>query len=357
MAKEPAGKPPAPRKPATTKPATPKRVAGKAAPAKTSLPARKPVAKKAAVKKAPAKTPPAKKAAPAERKAAAPPTPATRARPREPLRATADAAPVDGDAFLGLTPREQRLIDEFLVDRNGTQAAIRAGYSPNSARQIAHETLSKPYMQLALLNAIKAQQTRTQITADDALREIWNVATADTRELVEVRKGCCRCCYGEGHKYQRTVGEMNRDREDWVEKGKNPAEFDEAGGIGFDPLKLPNDECPHCGGDGAARVVLKDTRSMGEKAIALYAGAKQGQYGIEVKFHSKMDALEKLAKHLGLYEKDNQQKTDPLAALLNRIANGNGNGFKPVADDPETPPVTGTNTLMPRAEDDDGATG
>jgi phage terminase small subunit len=360
MATSPAGKKPASRKTPAKKPAIPvKKVAGKAAPGKTNVLARKPAAKKVAAKAPSAKKPAAKKTATAKRSAVA----KNHASSRETLRSAADGTELDNSAFLGLTPKEQRLIDEYLVDRNATQAAIRAGYSANSARQIAHETLSKPYMQLALLNAMKAQQARTQITADDALREIWNVATADTRELVEVRKGCCRCCYGEGHKYQRTVGEMNRDREEWVEKGKNPAEFDEAGGIGFDPLKMPSHECPHCGGDGAARVVLKDTRTMGEKAVALYAGAKQGQYGIEVKFHSKMDALEKLAKHLGLYEKDNQQKTDPLAALLNRIAAGNANGFLPVESDPEAPSASaanapaGSNTLMPRQDVDDGDQG
>lgn len=219
-------------------------------------------------------------------------------------------------APLGLTDKQQRFVDEYLVDLNATQAAIRAGYSGNTASAIGHENLKKPEIQTALLNARKAQQERTNITADGALREIWNIATADARELVEVKVGCCRCCHGHGHKYQRTVGEMNRDREDWVEKGKNPAEFDEAGGIGFNSLLQPNPECPHCGGDGAPRVVLKDSRTLSEKALALYAGAKQTKEGIEIKLNSKMDALEKLAKHLGLYEKDNQQKTDPILAML-----------------------------------------
>ena len=105
---------------------------------------------------------------------------------------------------------------------------------------------------------------------------------------------------------------MNRDREAWVEKGKNPAEFDEAGGIGFNPLLLPKSDCPICGGDGQARTVLKDTRHLSPKAVALYAGAKQTKEGIEIKMHSKLDALEKLAKFVGLYERDNEQKNDPL---------------------------------------------
>lgn len=138
------------------------------------------------------------------------------------------------------------------------------------------------------------------------------MALADARGLVEVKTGCCRCCYGEGHKYQRTLGEYNHDRDQWLAKGKELAEFEDQGGIGFNP-QLPHPECPNCGGDGDARVVLKDTRTLSPQALALYAGAKTGKYGIEVQMHSKMDALEKLAKHVGLYEKDNTQKNDPLA--------------------------------------------
>lgn len=329
MAKPPAGKKSAPpSKKTPTKPAAPKKVAGKAAPAK------KVVAAKTAAK-APSR--------PAVKRTAAP--------------KTAPAVEIDSaipNPQLGLTAKKQRFVDEYLVDLNATQAAIRAGYSADTAGAIGHENLKKPEIQLALQEARKKQQERTGITADAVLLEIANVAMADARELVEVKTGCCRCCYGEGHKYQRTVGEMNRDREAWVEKGKNPAEFDEAGGIGFNPLLLPKDDCPICGGDGQSRTVLKDTRHLSPRAAALYAGAKQTREGIEVKMHSKLDALEKLAKHLGLYEKDNQQKTDPLASLLNRIANGNSNGFKPVSDDPEAPMEPGSNSIRPRSEDDDG---
>lgn len=236
---------------------------------------------------------------------------------------------------LGLTEKQQRFVDEYMVDLNGTQAAIRAGYSAETARQIAAENLAKPYIQAAISIARKAQQERTQITADRLLMEVVNVALADARELVEVRTGCCRCCWGEANKRQRTLLEMNSDREKWLDKGNNPADFDEEGGIGFDPRKAPNTDCPNCGGDGQPRTVLKDTRHLSERGVALYAGAKQTKEGIEIKMHSKMDALEKLAKHLGVYEKDNQQKADPLSSLLTRIASGNSNGFAPVQDDPE----------------------
>ena len=260
---------------------------------------------------------------------------------------------------LGLTEKQQRFVDEYLVDLNATQAAIRAGYSPHTANEQGAQLLAKLSVQHAVREARSAQQKRTAITADTVLMEIANIALADARELVEVKTGCCRCCWGEGFKFQRTVGEYNHDREQWLNKGKDPSEFEDQGGIGFNPLKMPHPECPTCGGDGDARAVLKDTRTLSPRAAALYAGAKQTKDGIEIKMHSKLDALEKLAKHVGLYQKDNEQKTDPLAALLHRISGGNSNGFAPVQDDPEAPTgsastPTGTNTMTPRQDVEDG---
>lgn len=238
------------------------------------------------------------------------PRPAPKPRTRKVRPLTVASAPV---AVAKLEPRQQRFVEEYMVDMNATQAAIRAGYSAETAEQIGYQLLQKTSVVEAISKARQDQQERTAITADTVLMEIANVALADARELVEVKTGCCRCCYGEGHKYQRTLLEMNSDRERWLDKGKDPSEFDEQGGIGFNPLLLPNSDCPNCGGDGQARTVLKDTRHLSPRAVALYAGAKRTKEGIEIKMHSKLDALEKLAKHVGLYEKDNTQKNDPLA--------------------------------------------
>lgn len=46
-----------------------------------------------------------------------------------------------------LTAKQQRFCDEYLIDLNATQAAIRAGYSEKTARAIACENLTKPYIQ------------------------------------------------------------------------------------------------------------------------------------------------------------------------------------------------------------------
>ena len=311
---------------------------------------RKPAKKQApAPKKATTKPAAPKKAAGAPARKKAPPAKAKK-KPARPARAT--PPPVTEPAQLGLTDLQQRFVDEYLVDLNGTQAAIRAGYSPDTARQMASENLSKPYIQIAIADARKLQQARTHIEADRVVLEAWNIVFADPRELVQVKVGCCRHCWGEGFKFQRTVGEFNHDREQHALKAGNLADFDEKGGIGFDPLKPPHPACPDCGGDGYPRAVLADTRHLSPQARALYAGAKMTKYGIEIAMHDKAAFAEKLFKHLGLYEKDNQQKTDPLASLLRRISNGNANGFKPVADDPEAPAAgaPGSNGMQPRQD-------
>ena len=240
------------------------------------------------------------------------------------------------DAHPGrLTVKQQRFVDEYLIDCNATQAAIRAGYSKATANEQAGRLLVNVSVQAAISIARQEQQKRTQISADRVVTEAWHIATADARELVEVKIGCCRHCHGEGHKWQRTVAEMNYDVEQWVAAGGDLNAFEHQGGIGYTPLKPPHPTCPECFGDGQSRVVLKDTRTLSPAALSLYAGAKHGKHGIEIQVHDKAAAMEKLFKHLGLYERDNEQKIDPLAAILGRIASGSSNGFVPVANDPE----------------------
>lgn len=254
-------------------------------------------------------------------------------------RAAVKAKTSEASLRVVLTPKAQSFVNEYLVDMNGTQAAIRAGYSVRSAAEQAYDLLRKPQVWAAITAARKAQMERTQVDADRVVREAWNIAIADPRELVQVKIGCCRYCWGEGHRRQRTLSEYNSARELHRTKGEPDDTWEEEGGIGYDPLRDPHPGCPECHGDGHPRTVLGDTRKLSPQALALYAGARETKFGIEILMHSKLDAMEKLAKHLGLYEKDNQQKTDPLASLLHSIAAGSSNAFRPVAEDPEKPVV------------------
>ncbi|KGS94937.1 terminase small subunit [Burkholderia pseudomallei MSHR7498] len=210
-----------------------------------------------------------------------------------------------------LTAKQQRFVDEYLVDLNASAAARRAGYSEKTARVIADENLTKPDIQAAIASAMKARSARTQIDQDRIVRELWHVLTADANGLVEYRRTCCRYCYGAGHRYQFTAGEMEiarREHAAFVLKAQQdetelPAElliFNERGGIGFDPRKPPVDDCPECFGEGEGEVFVKDTRDLSPELRSLYAGVKRTKEGLEVKMHDKTAALTLAMRHLGM---------------------------------------------------------
>jgi phage terminase small subunit len=70
-----------------------------------------------------------------------------------------------------LTPKQQRFVDEYLVDLNATQAAIRAGYSEKTARAIGSENLTKPDVAAAIEKGRRAAAEKAGITQDRVLKE------------------------------------------------------------------------------------------------------------------------------------------------------------------------------------------
>lgn len=71
-----------------------------------------------------------------------------------------------------MTPKQDAFVREYLIDLNATQAAIRAGYSKNTAHATGHENLSKPEIANAIQAAMDSRAERTEITADYVLTTI-----------------------------------------------------------------------------------------------------------------------------------------------------------------------------------------
>ena len=74
-----------------------------------------------------------------------------------------------------MNDRQKRFCEEYLIDLNATQAAIRAGYSKNTARSIANENLTKPDIQQYLKRLIENRNERTKITQDEVIADIIEV--------------------------------------------------------------------------------------------------------------------------------------------------------------------------------------
>ena len=86
---------------------------------------------------------------------------------------------------MALTAKQAAFVQEYLIDLNATQAAIRAGYSERSAYSIGQENLCKPEIQEAIQEEMKKRSKRTEITADRVLKEFARLAFFDPRKLFD----------------------------------------------------------------------------------------------------------------------------------------------------------------------------
>lgn len=84
-----------------------------------------------------------------------------------------------------LTAKEQAFVDQYLVDLNASQAAIRAGYSPKTAGTIGAQVLNKPHVADAIQKAMQKRSQRTEITQDRVLQELARIAFFDPRRLFD----------------------------------------------------------------------------------------------------------------------------------------------------------------------------
>lgn len=242
------------------------------------------------------KTPPAKKAA---RKAAK--TPA-KSKAKAAVKAPAKKAP----AARTKAQRLEVFVREYLVDFNGARAARAAGASARSARVQASEWLARPEVQQLIQAQVDARKERLVVEADEVAQRYWALATADPNELIEMRRVCCRFCYGKGHHYQFTARELDRAIEEHVARCENngiePPPFKAPGGIGYDPRKNPHPDCPECFGEGTERPFPKDTRDLSPQARMLYAGVKVTKDGLQVLMHDQIAAMNKFAQSIGMFK-------------------------------------------------------
>lgn len=140
-----------------------------------------------------------------------------------------------------LSPRQQRFVAEYLVDLNQTQAAIRAGYAPKTARNQAARLMANVNIQDAIQKARQKREIRTEIRQDQVLQELARIAFADYSDFVKV-----------------------------------------AGG----------------------KVMLTDTDRLKATQRAALSQIEDGPSGVKLKLYDKLRALELIGKHLGMFDRE-----------------------------------------------------
>lgn len=160
--------------------------------------------------------------------------------------------------------KHERLVQEYLVDLNQTQAAIRAGYSTKSANQQASELFAKPNIRARVEELMADRSKRIGINADRVVRELARIAFVNPVDVIDTNSA--------------TV--------------KDDASEDDTAAIASVKVK----------------VVTGDFDSVER----------------EVKFADKLKALELLGKHLGMYTDNVHLTGDVGVEILNDIPKDTG---------------------------------
>jgi Phage terminase, small subunit len=157
-----------------------------------------------------------------------------------------------------LTARQKKFADEYLIDLNATQAAIRAGYSEKTAYSMGQRLLKKVEAIAYIDKRRKDQVKRTQITQDFVLTELLKIATADGTDFA-------------------AVGKRNR-------------------------------------------VTLTPTDDLTPEKRAAVASVKKGAKGaVEVKTYDKLKALELLGRHLGMFDKSDTDNASEEVQIIDDV--------------------------------------
>lgn len=174
-----------------------------------------------------------------------------------------------------LTAKQQRFCDEYLIDLNATQAAIRAGYSLKTARAQGQRMLTNVDIQTYISELIKKREKRTEITQDSVLRELALIAFAKASDYARV---------------------VEKDAMVEVDGNMVPVLDEDGNQVKYRTVEP---------------ILTDELTEDQKKAIAVI---KKGRDGFEIKPYSKIQALELLGKHLGMFtEKVEVKNTTPNA--------------------------------------------
>lgn len=89
----------------------------------------------------------------------------------------------------GLTLKQQRFVDEYIISGNATQAAIKAGYSKKTANRIATENLSKPVIKTAIDQRNAEIQSEKTMDMQEVMERLASIARGETTEETVTNKG------------------------------------------------------------------------------------------------------------------------------------------------------------------------
>jgi len=154
---------------------------------------------------------------------------------------------------MALSKKQRRFVDEYLIDLNATQAAIRAGYSAKTAQEQSSRLLSNVMVQARISERMAKREERTEITQDRVLAELAKIGFADIRKAVK---------WGDG------IAVIDPDT---------------------GAVEISNG------------VALVGSEEIDDATAASISEVCQTAQGIKIKLHDKRAALVDIGRHLGMF--------------------------------------------------------
>lgn len=178
---------------------------------------------------------------------------------------------------------------------NQSEAGAKASYMAMIRRPEVNEYLSAGKKEVA--ETVRAKGIEQAVDrACDLIGGLQQIVDADPTELVEYRRGACRYCHGQDHRYHFTPAEHR------LHMKKAGAE--DEGGPGYNRTVAPHPDCPECFGEGIGYTYIKDTRTLSAGARKLFAGVEQTSNGAKVRLRDQIRANELLMRNKGLLDPD-----------------------------------------------------
>lgn len=110
---------------------------------------------------------------------------------------------------MALTAKQKRFCDEYLIDLNATQAAIRAGYSKRSARQIADKNMSKADIKAYIDARMAEKESQLIADQDEVLKYLTSVLRGESQSTEIVVEGVGEGC-SEARAIEKAPSEKDR---------------------------------------------------------------------------------------------------------------------------------------------------
>mgnify|MGYP003654288960 CR=1 FL=1 len=112
-----------------------------------------------------------------------------------------------------MTPKQTRFVEQYLIDLNATQAAIRAGYSKKTAGVVGYENLNKPYIAAAIAESQGELAVRTELTQQMVIDELAKIGFANMMDYVTIENGTAQVDLSELTRDQAAaIGEVTIDQ-------------------------------------------------------------------------------------------------------------------------------------------------